>query len=140
MLNKLTMILLVALSVTSMVLSCGGDSGSDGKLKFLGKIKDDKGNYIGVYLDTSNIEINDTKRKFWIRYVSDDQEEGEYIRQIGYWEVDCSDRSLYRIAEEYYSPNSKLLGRSEERVKEEYEPEHSLGAKMAAAVCRYGGG
>lgn len=139
MLNKFTLVLLLVISAAFIAVSCGGDSGTEGNLKFLGDIKDENGKDVSVYMDVSKIEVNDTKRKFWIRYVADEKTKDEYIRQVGYWEVDCKDRTLYRLAEEYYSPDSQLVGKTDERVKEEYKSEQSLGAKMAAAACRYGG-
>jgi len=139
MLNKFTLVLLLVISAAFIAVSCGGDGGTQGNLKFLGDIKDENGKNVSVYMDVSKIEVNDTKRKFWIRYVADEKTKDEYIRQVGYWEVDCKDRTLYRLAEKYYSPDSQLVGETEERVKEEYESEQSLGAKMAAAACRYGG-
>ena len=138
MINKLTIVLLLILPVMCLALSCG-DSGSKEKLKFLGNIKDENGNYISVYMDLSNMEVNDTKRKFWIRYTAKAESGEEQIRQIGHWEVDCNDRTLYRLSEEYYGPDSQVLGKTNERVKEEYKSKESLGAKMAAVACRYGG-
>lgn len=139
MLYKFTLVLLLGISTAFIAVSCGGDGGTEGNLKFLGNIKDENEKNVSVYMDVSKIEVNDTKRKFWIRYVADEKTKDEYIRQVGYWEVDCKDRTLYRLAEEYYSPDSELVGKNEERVKEEYESEQSLGAKMAATACRYGG-
>ncbi len=141
MFKRLPMFCLLLLSAMLFIASCRGDGGSQGKWKYIGKIKDEKGQYISVYLDLSNIEINDNKRKFWIKYVAKkgDASGEEYIRQIGYWEVDCADKSLYRLGEEYYDPNSNLLGRSEEKVREEYSSYESLGAKMTDVACRYAG-
>lgn len=141
MFNRFTLFCLLLLSVALFVVSCRGDSSSGGKWKFVGKMKDPDGKYVSVFLDLSNIEINDSKRKFWIKYMAGkgDGSGEEYIRQIGYWEVDCLDKTLYRLGEEYYGTNSQLLGRSDERVREEYSSYESLGAKMTDAVCRYAG-
>jgi hypothetical protein len=132
------------LFVTALVLliSCrGGGTDKDG-WKYVGTMKDEKGAAVNVYLDTANIEINGNKRKFWIRYVSSKTEgskQEEYIRQTGYWEIDCFDMTLFRLGEEYFSPSGKLLGRTEKRVREEYSSYDSLGAKMSEIACRYAG-
>lgn len=141
MFNRLLIFCLLFVSVGFFVVACRGDSGSQGKWKFIGKIKDPDGNYVSVFLDLSKIEINDTKRKFWIKYMAakGDASGEEYMRQLGYWEVDCLDKSLYRLGEEYYSPDSRLLGRSEEKVREEYSSYESLGAKMTDVACKYAG-
>ena len=42
------------------------------------------------------------------------------------------------LEEKYYGPNGQLLGRSDKKIKEEYD-ENSIGNKMSAAACRYAG-
>jgi hypothetical protein len=126
----------------SLLFSCrGGENDSEG-WKYVATIKDEKGAPVNVYLDTANIEVNGNTRKFWIKYVATKDVDGnqeEYIRQTGYWEIDCFDRSLFRLAEEYFSPTGKLLGKTEKRVREEYSSYQSLGAKMSDMTCRYAG-
>ncbi len=132
------------LFVTTLIIlvSCrGGGTDKDG-WKYVGTIKDEKGAAVNVYMDTANLEIDGNKRKFWIRYVSSKTEgdkREEYIRQTGYWEIDCFDMTLYRLGEEYFSPSGKLLGRTEKRVREEYSSYDSLGARMSEMACRYAG-
>ncbi len=135
--------LLMLFSVFILLVSCRGEKTERDGWKYVSVIGDEKGRKVTVFLDTNNIEIDGNKRKFWIKYVAakpgggDDR--GEYIRQTGYWEIDCYDRSLYRLAEEYFSPGGKLLGRTEKRVREEYGSYQSLGAKMSDIACRYAG-
>lgn len=139
--RKYSKFALILLTLTVFFFSCGGDNKTEEKWKYVGAIKGDKEQTISVYMDMSNIEINDNKRKFWIRYM-DSKGDGsgeQYVRQIGYWEVDCFDKTLFRLGEEYYGPNDQLLGRSEERVREEYSSYESLGAKMSDVACRYAG-
>ena len=134
---------LMLFSVFTVLVSCRGEKTDKDRWKYVSVIGDEKSRKVTVYLDTANIEIDGNKRKFWIRYVASKAGEGdnrdEYIRQTGYWEIDCYDRSLYRLAEEYFSPGGKLLGRSEKRVREEYSSYSSLGAKMSDIACRYAG-
>jgi hypothetical protein len=133
--------LLFATALVFLISCRGGGTDKDG-WKYVGTMKDEKGAAVNVYLDTANIEINGNKRKFWIRYVSSKTEgskQEEYIRQTGYWEIDCFDMTLFRLGEEYFSPSGKLLGRTEKRVREEYSSYDSLGAKMSEIACRYAG-
>ena len=125
-----------------LVVSCRGGGADKGGWKYVGTIKDEKGSAVNVYLDTTDLEIDGNKRKFWIRYMAlkpdgDDQE--EYVRQTGYWEIDCFDMSLYRLGEQYFSPTGQLLGKTEKREREEYNSYNSLGAKMSEMACRYAG-
>ncbi len=139
--KKFSMYALILLTLAVFFFSCGGDKEAEGKWKYVGAIKGEKGQTISVYMDMSNVEISDSKRKFWIRYI-DSKGDGsgeEYVRQIGYWEVDCFNKSLFRLGEEYYGPNNQLLGKSEEKVREEYSSYESLGAKMSDVACRYAG-
>ena len=132
------------LFVTALVclISCRGGGSDNDRWKYVGTIKDEKGVDVNVYIDTANLEIDGNKRKFWIRYVgskTEGEKREEYIRQTGYWEIDCFDMTLYRLGEEYFSPSGKLLGRTEKRVREEYSSYDSLGAKMSEMACRYAG-
>lgn len=134
--------LVLMFTVMFLALSCDKGDGPAGKWKFVGNIKDENARFIDVYIDLDNIEIHDNIRKFWVKYIAqkgETKEEGTYIRQTGFWEVNCNDRTLYRLAEEYYNPNSVLLGRTEEKMREDFSSEDSLGAKMGAAACRYAG-
>lgn len=141
--NKLKAILF--LSVCMFLSSCGGGESGDGlgeSWKYLGDMKAEKGVSVSVYIDTDSIEVDGNIRKFWIRYMArktDDKDDEGYVRQLGYWEVDCFDRKLFRLKEEYYSPSSKIIGSSDERKQEEYSDDQSLGAKMSYAACRYAG-
>jgi hypothetical protein len=143
MAKRYGLFLLMVFSVFILLASCRGENGESTEWKYITRIGDEKGREVIVYLDTDNIEINGNKRKFWIKYVATKPGEAgkqeEYIRQTGYWEIDCYDRSLYRLAEEYFSPSGKLLGRTEKRVREEYGSYQSLGAKMSDMACRYAG-
>ncbi|MCK5391263.1 MAG: hypothetical protein KAJ31_02455 [Deltaproteobacteria bacterium] len=140
MVSKLTLIIVAAFFLG--LASCGKDNETsyDG-WKYVGHISDKKGGNVSVYLDLNDMQIEGNIRKFWIRYYakkdSVDNKE-KYIRQIGYWEVDCQDRTLYRLGEEYYGSNSQLLGSTDERIQENYKKD-SLGDKLAYAACRYAG-
>lgn len=135
------MFALIILTLTVFFISCGGENKTEENWKYVGSIKGKKGQTISVYMDMPNIEINDNKRIFWIRYMDPGGDGGgeTYVRQIGRWEVDCFDKTLFRLGEEYYGPNNQLLGRSEKRVREEYSSYESLGAKMSDVACRYAG-
>lgn len=127
--------------LASALVSCTGGTDADSNWKFVAKISDENEKPVSVYMDLKSIEINDNIRKFWIRYVGEKPgSTGEtFTRQTGYWEVDCFDRALYRLGEEYYSPEGMLTGKTDKRVKEEYKADDSLGAKLAAMACRYAG-
>ena len=138
--SKLTLIITAVLFIALSSCRNGEQASSDG-WKYVGDVGDKKGGYVSVYIDLNDMQIEGNIRKFWIRYYakkSGGEKEERYIRQIGYWEVDCQDRTLYRLGEEYYGSNSQLLGRTEERIKENYK-EESLGDKLAYAACRYAG-
>lgn len=139
--NSYTLLVLAILLTSVLAFSCGGGSEGDG-WKYLGDIPQKSGKKVSVYIDTASIDVKDNIRTFRIQYVerdpSDVNDEG-YTRQLGYWEVDCFDRKLFRLKEEYYGPSSKLISTDEERVEEEYEGDQSLGAKMSYAACRYAG-
>lgn len=139
--NSYTLLVIAILCTTALAFSCGGSSEADG-WKYLGDIPQKSGKTVSVYIDTASIEVKDNIRTFRIQYVerdpSDLNDEG-YVRQYGYWEVDCFDRKLFRLKEEYYSPSSKLISTDETRVQEEYAGDESLGAKMSYAACRYAG-
>jgi Surface-adhesin protein E len=132
---------LIFLSLVMLIFSCRGDKGTEDNWKYVGTIKDEKGQEVNVVMDMANLEINGNKRRFWIRYMDlKGPKTGErYIRQTGYWEIDCQDRTLYRLGEEYYNPEGKLLGKTEKREREEYSSYDSLGAKMSDVACRYAG-
>ncbi len=140
MVSKLTLII-VAVFFLGLV-SCGKDNETsyDG-WKYVGDVRDEKGGYVSVYIDVNDMQIEGNIRKFWIRYYakkSGEDNKEKYIRQIGFWEVDCQDRTLYVLGEEYYGSDARLLGRTQERVKENYKKD-SLGDKLAYAACRYAG-
>ena len=140
MFSKLTLIMIAVLFIG--LFSCGKDDEAtyDG-WKYVANVKDEKGGYVSVYIDLDDMLIEGNIRKFWIRYYakkSSGENQGNYIRQIGYWEVDCQDRTLYRLGEEYYGSDAQLLGRTEERIKEDYKKD-SLGDKLASVACRYAG-
>lgn len=141
---RLSIILAAVLfSISVSLISCGvgGEDGDEG-WKYLGDMQPEPGATVSVYIDTDSIEVNDNIRKFSIKYVqkkTDDKNDPGYVRQLGYWEVDCFDRKLYRLKEEYYSPSSKLISSTDERKEEKYSGDQSLGAKMAYAACRYAG-
>lgn len=142
MAKRSRLLFLVSFPLLILLFSCRGGENGKGGWKYVATIKDEKGADVSVYLDTANLEIDGNKRKFWIKYVAlkgEGDTKEEYIRQTGYWEIDCFDRSLYRLAEEYFSPSGKLLGRTEKRVREEYSSYSSLGAKMSDMACRYAG-
>jgi len=136
---------LLFLCVCVFLYSCGGGGGGDSQVerwKYLGDMKAERDMTISVYIDTDSIEIYDNIRKFWIKYVAKkkvDKDAEGYVMQRGYWEVDCYDRKLFRLKEEYYTPSSKLIRSTDERVREEYSGDKSLGAKMSSAACRYAG-
>lgn len=136
------MFFLLLISVLGLVIACrGGGKDKDG-WKYVGTIKDEKGAAVNVYMDTAHLEIDGNKRKFWIRYMAfrpEGESREEYIRQTGYWEIDCFDMTLYRLGEQYFSPGGELLGKTEKRVREEYSSYESLGAKMSEMACRYAG-
>jgi len=134
--------LIVAAVLFVGLQSCGsGDNTSDDTGKYVGDVKDEKGRQVSVYIDLKNMQVDGQIRKFWIRYYSaksDGENKESYMRQVGFWEVDCLDRTLHVLEEEYYSPEGQVLGRTNERVKEDYE-EGALGDKLASAACRYAG-
>jgi hypothetical protein len=136
------MIFLLFISALALLVSCrGGGEEKDG-WKYIGTIKDEKGAAVNVYMDVAHLEIDGNKRKFWIRYMALNPEaetQEEYIRQTGYWEINCFDMTLYRLGEQYFSPGGKLLGKTEKRAREEYNSYESLGAKMSEMACRYAG-
>ena len=135
---------LLFLCVCVFLCACGGGDGSSQaeRWKYLGDMNTKKDKTISVYMDTNSIEIYDNIRKFWIKYVVkkkvDKNAEG-YVIQRGYWEVDCFDRKLFRLKEEYYTPSSRLIRSTDERVREEYSGNKSIGAKLSSAACRYAG-
>lgn len=137
-----SLILLIAVLLFLGLYSCGGDDkASEEEWKYVGDVQNEKGGYISVFIDLKNMEIEGQTRKFWIRYYDKetaDNSEERYLRQVGYWEVDCQDRELHVLSEEYYGDQGQILGRSEKRFKEEYN-EGSLGDKLSAAACRYAG-
>ena len=140
MVSKLTLIIVAVLFLG--LVSCGKDNETtyDG-WKYVGDVGDEKGGYVSVYIDINDMQIEGNIRKFWIRYYakkSGEDNKEKYIRQIGFWEVDCQDRTLYVLGEEYYGSDARLLGRTQERVKENYKKD-SLGDKLAYAACRYAG-
>jgi Surface-adhesin protein E len=122
--------------------SCGSDDKtSDDIGKYVGDVSDKKGGTVSVYIDLKNMQIEGQIREFWIRYYgkkSIGKSKESYMRQIGFWEVDCQDRTLHVLSEEYYGVDGQVLGRTEERFKEDYK-EGSLGDKLASAACRYAG-
>ncbi len=122
--------------------SCGSGEKTSGDVgKYVGDVTDEKGGQVSVYIDLKNMEIEGQIRKFWIRYYAEKtvgESKQSYMRQIGFWEVDCQDRTLHVLSEEYYGPEAQVLGRTEERMKEDYK-EGSLGEKLSSAACRYAG-
>lgn len=133
---------LFLVTALALLVSCRGGRGDKEGWKYVGTIKDEKGAAVNVYLDTAHIEIDGDKRKFWIRYMAlkpDAATKEEYVRQTGYWEIDCYDMSLYRLGEQYFSPTGVLLGKTEKRVREEYNSYQSLGSRMSDIACRYAG-
>lgn len=138
---KIIAVLVFSVLASALVISCKGDPEPDSGWKLVASIADENERPVTVYMDLKSIEINDNTRKFWIRYVGWKPENTSetFIRQTGYWEVDCFDRTLYRLGEEYYNPEGMLTGKSDERVKEEYTSDETLGAKLAAMACRYAG-
>ena len=138
---KIIAALVFSVLASALMLSCKSAPGPDDGWKFVAKIADENEKPVAVYMDLKSIEINDNIRKFWIRYVGHKPgDTGEtFTRQTGYWEVDCFDRTLYRIGEEYYNPEGMLTGKNDKREKEEYDSDEALGAKLAAMACRYAG-
>lgn len=138
---KITAVLVFSVLASALMLSCKSAPGPAENWKFVAKIADENEKPVAVYMDLKSIEINDNIRKFWIRYVgSKPGDTGEtFTRQTGYWEVDCFDRTLYRIGEEYYNPEGMLTGKNDKREKEEYNSDEALGAKLASMACRYAG-
>ena len=137
--SKLLIILCAVIFIG--LFSCGNNGSSDHEWTYLGEVRDEKGKFVSVYIDLKNMQVEDKIRTFWIRYyapTNDSESEEKYIRQLGLWEVDCQDRKLYVLEEEYYGPDGQVLGRSDKRIKEEYD-ENSIGNKMSAAACRYAG-
>ncbi len=135
----------ILLMFAAIIVCCGlascrsNDSGSQDGWKYIGDVRDESGQYVSVYIDLDGMIIEDKIRKFWIRYyATKNGSEEKYIRQIGFWEVDCNSGDLFVLGEEYYGTDGKLLGRSEERIKEEYEDD-SLGDKLSSSACRYAG-
>lgn len=136
------LLFLILLVLFTGLISCGNDNESSEKeWKYVGEVRDEKGKPVSVYIDLKNMQVNENIRKFWIRYYANKNEsesEEKYIRQKGFWEVDCQDRTLYVLEEEYYDPEGQVLGKSEQRKKEEYD-ENSIGSKLSSAACRYAG-
>ena len=128
------MIFLLFISALALLVSCRGGGEEKEGWKYIGTIKDEKGAAVNVYMDVAHLEIDGNIRKFWIRYMALNPEaetQEEYIRQTGYWEINCFDMTLYRLGE--------LLGKTEKRAREEYSSYESLGAKMSEMACRYAG-
>lgn len=122
------------------LISCRGekDSSEEG-WKYVGDVRDEKGEYVAVYIDLDDMLIEGNIRKFWIRYyAAKNGSDEKYIRQIGMWEVNCNDGTLYVLGEEYYGVEGQVLGRREERIKEDYK-KASLGDKLVSSACRYAG-
>lgn len=140
--QKILPILLLSVVFLTGLVSCGNDDDSSvDSWKFVSNFKDEKGQYVDVYIDLKNMEIEGKIRKFWIRYYADKisgEDSDQYIRQTGYWEVDCQDRTLHVLEEKGYGTEGQVLGGRKERVKEEYA-EGSLGDKLASVACRYAG-
>ena len=132
--------LFVTLIICGGFVSCSNnDPGPQDGWKYVGDVRDESGQYVPVYIDLEDMVIEDNIRKFWIRYYATKSDSKEkYIRQIGFWEVNCNDRALYVLGEEYYGPDGTLLGRSEKRMKEDYK-DGSFGDKLASVACRYAG-
>jgi hypothetical protein len=141
MLRKSCVFFLILVSIAVLMLSCRGNKGTESDWKYVGTIKDKKGQAVEVLMDMAHLEINGNTRRFWIRYmdIKDPKTGARYIRQTGYWEINCFDRTLYRLAEEYYNPEGQLLGSTEKKERVEYSSYESLGAKMSDVACRYGG-
>lgn len=136
------LLLITLLFLLTGLVSCGdGDGSSEDAWKYVGEMRDEHGKNVLVYIDLKNMQVDDKIRTFWIKYYAekdDGEPEERYVRQKGLWEVDCQDRALYVLEEEYYSTDGELLGKNDKMKKEEYE-EDSLGTKMTAAACRYAG-
>ncbi len=124
------------------LVSCGKDEdSSDSGWKYVGDVVGEDGGLVSVYIDLNDMVVEGNIRKFWIRYYAEKSTTGsgeKYIRQLGFWEANCNDWTLYVLGEEYYGVNGELLGRMEERTLEKYK-KGSLGDKLAAAACRYAG-
>ena len=122
------------------LVSCKGDKGSSYEgWKYVGDVRDEKGQHVSVYINVEDMLIEGNIRKFWIRYyAAKNGSDEKYIRQIGMWEVNCNDGALYVLGEEYYGDEGQVLGRVEERTKEDYK-EDSLGTKLVSSACRYAG-
>lgn len=135
---------LILLTVFIIILgfaSCRrDDEGTVDAWKYVGDLKGEKSQQISVYIDVNNMVVEDNVRQFWIRYYNSKSpgSDEKYISQIGHWEVNCTNRDLFVLGEEYYGPDARLLGKSEERKKEEYK-EGTLGDKLSAIACRYAG-
>ncbi len=135
------LVLFMVLIIILGFVSCRRDDGDtqDG-WKYVGNLEGQDREDVSVYIDLHNMVIDDNIRKFWIRYYksSTPGSEEKYIVQIGYWEVNCNNRDLFVLGEEYYGPEGQLLGNSEKRLKEEYT-EGSLGDRLSSIACRYAG-
>lgn len=138
--HYLKLLLLITFVFCLALVSCTGDEGSsDEGWKYVGDVRDEKGAYVSVYIDLDDMLIEGNIRKFWIRYyAAKNGSDEKYIRQIGMWEVNCYDGTLYVLGEEYYGVEGQVLGRTEERIKEDYK-EDSLGNKLVSSACRYAG-
>lgn len=136
------MFLFVAALLFLGFYSCGGDDKTpQEEWKYVGDVRNEEGGNVSVFIDLKSMEIEGQTRKFWIRYYDTKiigSNEERYLRQLGYWEVDCQDRELHVLSEEYYGEDGQVLGRAEKRFKEEYE-EGALGDKLSSAACRYAG-
>lgn len=133
---------LVLLAFAVLMSACRNEAGKEGGWKFIGHILDENDAKVSVYIDEGNIETDGQVRKFWVRYMAYDLKAdppAEYLRQEGYWKVDCYDRKLTRLAEEYYSPDGTMLGSTQEPRIEEYSSKDTIGGRMASAACRYAG-
>jgi hypothetical protein len=109
---KIAAVLLLAALSYALIISCTGESGADSNWKFVANIPDENEIPVSVYMDLKSIERNDNNdiRKFWIRYDAyKSGKSGEkFTRQTGYWEVNCFDRALYRLGEEYYNTEGMI--------------------------------
>ena len=136
------LILIIGAAFFLGLYSCGGDDGTKGhEWKYVGDVRDEQGENVSVFIDLKGMHIEGNIRKFWIRYYAKkdgSQSKETYIRQLGFWEVDCNDRTLYVLGEEYYGVDGQVLGRTEERFKEDYK-QGTIGDKLASSACRYAG-
>ena len=132
--------LLVLIILLGLVSCRRDDEGTQDGWKYVGDLTGQNRQQVSVYIDIENMVIEDNIRKFWIRYYDSQTPDSEekYIAQIGYWEVNCTNQELFVLGEEYYGPQGQLLGKSEERLKEEYK-EGTLGDKLSSIACRYAG-